>query len=261
MAKGKCVMKKAILIISLACIIFLMFGCGPDSTQPGTPAYIYINSFRGGEIRLHVRNLVTDPYLTSGEKRERIFVRDEQSLQELMDALRLVAAEETIFELYDDKLYIQTSENGETGSAVITSTGQVYEGIYVRESDADIHYEYKIDNMGAWLGDTDYYIILPLHLIDESPETYPEAETERMLVEDAAYHTEADIGAFVSFYETKGYSVTGDGDCLVISDTNTKTLSSEAYGNRRLVRPDEISFVITFSGDSVMYSRDIWQQP
>lgn len=54
-------------------------------------------------------------------------------------------------ELYGDKIYIQTTEDGGNGSVVISSTGQAYENVFVGESDADIHYEYKIDNCGVWL--------------------------------------------------------------------------------------------------------------
>ena len=63
-----------------------------------------------------------------------------------------------------------------------------------------------------WLGgDTDYYIIAPLHLIDPKLETDPEAETERILVKN--------IEVFKSFYEFNGYAVELEGNVLLALDT------------------------------------------
>lgn len=52
------------------------------SVRYDTPEYVYVNSFRGGEIRLHVKNAMTDIGLNTGEKRERVFLRDEATLNE-----------------------------------------------------------------------------------------------------------------------------------------------------------------------------------
>lgn len=65
---------------------------------------------------------MTDVVLISGEKRERVFVRD---------TLSEAAEEGTTVELYGDKIYIQTTEDGGNGSVVIFSTGQAYENVFV----------------------------------------------------------------------------------------------------------------------------------
>lgn len=71
-----------------------------------------------------------------------------------------------------------------------------------------------------WLGgDTDYYIIAPLHLIDPKLETDPEAETERILVKNKSFKTAADIEVFKSFYEFNGYAVELEGNVLLALDT------------------------------------------
>lgn len=55
-------------------------------------------------------------------------------------------------ELYGDKSYIQTTEDGENGSAVITSTVRFTKTCLSEKSDADIHYEYKIATAACgWL--------------------------------------------------------------------------------------------------------------
>lgn len=76
-------------------------------------------------------------------------------------------------ELYGDKIYIQTTEDGGNGSVVISSTGQAYENVFVRESGR--RYPLRIQNRycGVWLADTALYIIVPLHLIDPELETDP----------------------------------------------------------------------------------------
>ena len=52
------------------------------SVRYDTPEYVYVNSFRGDEIRPYVQNVMTDVVLISGEKRERVFLRDEATLNE-----------------------------------------------------------------------------------------------------------------------------------------------------------------------------------
>ena len=65
---------------------------------------------------------MTDVVLISGEKRERVFLRDEATLNGPGDTLSQAAEEGTTVELYGDKIYIQTTEDGGNGSVVISST-------------------------------------------------------------------------------------------------------------------------------------------
>ena len=76
-------------------------------------------------------------------------------------------------ELYGDKIYIQTTEDGENGSAVITSTVR-----FTKTCLSDNRTQISITNTksitaACGCGDTDYYIIAPLHLIDPELETDP----------------------------------------------------------------------------------------
>lgn len=74
---------------------------------------------------------MTDVVLISGEKRERVFLRDEATLNGPRDTLSQAAEEGTTVELYGDKIYIQTTEDGGNGSVVIASSGQSYENVFV----------------------------------------------------------------------------------------------------------------------------------
>ena len=102
-------------------------------------------------------------------------------------------------------------------------------------------------------GDTDYYIIAPLHLIDPKLETDPEAETERILVKNKSFKTAADIEAFKAFYEFNGYAVELEGNVLLALDSDIKSFSAVACGNRKLKRPESISFNMVFSGVAATY--------
>lgn len=72
-------------------------------------------------------------------------------------------------------------------------------------------------------------------------------------MENTAFETDADIEVFKSFYEFNGYAVTREGNVLHAVDSDIKSFSAVACGNRKLKRPESISFNMVFLGGAATY--------